>query len=115
MNLGTYNLNHHVQQSEHLHAVRREDLRIGDVVYVRTCNSLYSIRVDEQRFFKVSGGWFDQDGGNPVKTTIAGCTWGGSVINVDVVAAVGLSIEFGNRVTTSAIQRIMVVPRERRN
>jgi hypothetical protein len=45
-----------------------------------------------------------------MQTTIAGCTWGGSAIKVDVIAAIGLSIEFGNRVITSAVQRIIFVP-----
>jgi hypothetical protein len=34
---------------------------------------------------------------------------GGSIIKVDIVAACGLSLEFGNRVVTSTIQKIFVV------
>jgi hypothetical protein len=76
---------------------------------------MYCIHVEEQRFFGVSGGWFDKQGDMPAKTTIAGCTWGGSVIKADVVAAVGLSLEFGNRVTTSPIQKIFVVRQGQQN
>lgn len=115
MDSWTYSLGHLVRQSDRLRAVRREDLRAGDIVYVKTCNSLYCIRVEGQRRFRVSGGWFDQHAGLPVQTTIAGCTWGGSVIKVDVIAAVGLSLEFGNRVRTSAIQRITLMRQAQKN
>jgi len=60
----------------------------------------------------VSGGWFDRQCGGPVDIAIKGCTWGGTTIKVDVIAACGLCIEFGNRVTTSAVQRIIVLPKE---
>ena len=96
-----------VHQSHALNAVRRDDLTPGDIVYVKTCNSLYRIHIEEQRTVKVSGGWFDRQGHLPARTTIAGCTWGGSAIKADVVAAVGLSIEFGNRVITSPIKSVI--------
>lgn len=104
-----------VRQSENLSTLRRNDLRRGDIVYIRTCNSMYRIRVEDNRLFTISGGWFDRQGVAPLKTTIAGCTWGSSVINVNVVAAVGLSLEFGNRVTTSPIVRIVHIRREQEN
>jgi hypothetical protein len=104
-----------VRQCEGLCALRREDLHVGDIVYVRTCNSLYCIRVEEHRDFRVSGGWFDRRTDAPVRTGIVGCTWGGSIVKVDVVAAVGLSIEFGNRVTTSPIQKIFIVRQGQQN
>lgn len=104
-----------VRESEHLHALRKDKLQIGDVVYVKTCNSVYCIRVEEDRAYRVSGGWFDRQGDSPARTTIAGCTWGGSVIKVDVVAAVGLSLEFGNRITTSPIQKIILVRQGQQN
>lgn len=85
------------------------------MMYVKTCNSLYCIRVEEQRNVRVSGGWFERTGRTPVKTTIAGCTWGGKAINVDVVAAVGLSLEFGNRVTTSPITSVVLLRQAQNN
>jgi len=41
---------------------------------------------------------------------ISGCTWGGSAIKIDLIAACGLRIEFGNRLITSPIQKIFVLP-----
>ena len=41
--------------------------------------------------------------------SIAGCTWGGTVIKCDIVAARGLRLEFGNRVVTSPIREVRVV------
>jgi len=100
-----------ITQSEHLKQVRKAELHFGDWVIVVTLNSVYSLRVLEDDFFLVSGGWFDRKGMAPLKTTVAGCTWGGSIIKADIVAACGLSLEFGNRVVTSAIQKIYVIPR----
>ena len=42
-------------------------------------------------------------------TNINGCTWGGSAIMIDIVAACGLHLEFGNRVVTSKIRQFSVV------
>ena len=78
-----------VHHSEGLQAVWRKDLQAGDVVYVKTCNSLYSLHVEERFTFNVTGGWFDRNGGVPVRTSIAGCTWGGSIIKVDIIASAG--------------------------
>ena len=98
-------------QTRFLQQVRKADLRTGDCVIVMTRNSVYSIRVVTGGQYLVTGGWFDHKGLSPVKTTIAGCTWGGSVIKVDVVAACGLRLEFGNRLLTSVITKICVMPR----
>jgi hypothetical protein len=64
-----------VEQSQQLKQVRKADLHFGDWVIVQTLNSVYRIRVLEEGFYLVSGGWFDQQGISPLKTTIAGCTW----------------------------------------
>ena len=90
--------------------IYRRDLKTGDLILVRTCNSHYTIRVSGPDRYDVSGGWFDRKGVAPLGVTIAGCTWGGSVIKVDVVAACGLCIEFGNRVRTSMVQSVAIVP-----
>ena len=42
---------------------------------------------------------------------INGCTWGGSAIKIDIVAAAGLCLEFGNKVRTSPIQKIALFPK----
>jgi len=89
--------------------IYRKELRNGDLILVRTCNSNYTIRVLGAERFSVSGGWFDRRGIAPLPVTIAGCTWGGSVIKVDVIVACGLCIEFGNRVRTSMVRSIAVL------
>jgi len=59
--------------------------------------------------YLISGGWVDLQGDSPMKTTIAGCTWGGSAIKEDNVAACGLHLEFGIGVVTSTIQKVSVI------
>jgi hypothetical protein len=104
-----------VHLSACLQMVRRGELRIGDSIVVRTVNSLYQIRMVGINRYSISGGWFDRKGAAPAEVQIAGCTWGGSIIKMDVVAACGLCIEFGNRVTTSMVKQITIIPRELTN
>ena len=99
-----------IEASKELKQIRKADLRFGDWVLVKTIDSVYSIRVITDGFYIVSGGWFDRKGLSPMKTTIAGCTWGGSAIKQYIVAACGLCLEFGNRVVTTAIRKIYVIP-----
>jgi hypothetical protein len=88
--------------------LRRTDFHVGDWLLVTTVNSEYLIRPVGEDQYRVSGGWFDQKQLSPFKTTINGCTWGGSVIKLDVVAVCGLRLEFGNGVVTSTIRRFCV-------
>jgi hypothetical protein len=90
--------------------LRKTDLAPGDWVFVKTLRSLYQIRVLENGLYEVSGGWFDRKSLSPAKTGIAGCTWGGTVIHTNVAAACGMCLEFDNRLTTSLIQRVCIVP-----
>ena len=60
-----------VRQYQGLPVLHRTQIRVGDMVYVKTMNSVYQIRVEEGRLFSVSGGWFDHRGNSPAKTTIA--------------------------------------------
>ena len=76
-------------QLERCRSVRKSDLRHGDCVVVTTENSVYSICVLEDMTYAIRGGWFDRNGLSPVKTSISGCTWGGSAIKGDIVAACG--------------------------
>lgn len=92
-----------------LKEVRKAELNLGDWVLVTTLNSTYSIRVLEEDLYSISGGWFDREGLSPLRTSITGCTWGDSAIKVDIVAACGLHLEFGNRVVTSPIQNVSVM------
>jgi len=98
-----------VQRIVHLEQVRKADLQFGDLVLIATRNSVYSVCVLDNGFYLVSGGWFDRKGLSPVKTTIAGCTFGGRIIKLDIIAACGLRLEFGNRVVTTPIQKVCVI------
>jgi hypothetical protein len=98
-----------LQQVGRFEALRKGDLQRGDRVLVSTENSLYSIHVEEDGSYSISGGWFDRNGLSPATTSIAGCTWGGTAIKRDLVAARGLRLEFGNRVVTSTIREVRVI------
>ncbi len=92
-----------------IESLPKAELQCGDCVLVSTENSVYSIRVLEGGTYSISGGWFDRQGLSPATTGIAGCTWGGSAIKRDIVAALGLRLEFGNRVVTSRIREVQVI------
>ncbi len=89
--------------------IRKAELARGDRLLIVTENSVYSITVLDDSLYSVRGGWFDRHGLSPVRTSIAGCTWGGSVIQVDIAAAHGLRLEFSNRILTSRIRSIHVI------
>ena len=108
-------LNAILQLSDQLKAVAKKDLRPGDWIFAKTLNSTYQIRVLEDRLFEVSGGWFDRHKESSTQVRILGCTWGSRVIKTDIVAACGMSIEFSNRLITSMIEAIVVVPGCRTN
>jgi len=95
--------------SRSLDMVRKEDLRSGDLVMVRTRNSLYTLWALSGKYFWVWGGWFDRQGTSPQRVSINGCTWGGSAIKLDIVAAPGLLLEFGNRVLTTPIRHVRLI------
>ena len=100
---------------EQLQHIPRREFRPGDCLIVKTLNSTYVLHAQDDGSCLASGGWFDRKGSTPMRVRISGCTWGGCIIKVDVVAALGLCVEFGNRVTTSPIQRIIVIPKEKQN
>lgn len=89
-----------------LKGIRRSDVRRGDWILVQTKNSLYSICSVGDNRFSVSGGWFDRKGISPQEVTIDGCTWGGRAINIDLIAARGLFLGFGNSVVTTRIRDV---------
>jgi hypothetical protein len=90
-------------------AVRKADLGRGDCVLVTTEHSVYSIQLLEDATYCIRGGWFDRQKLSPVTGSVAGCTWGGTAINRDIIAACGLHLEFGNRVVTSRIREVLVI------
>lgn len=102
------NLGRIVEQFDNIQKVHKCSLEPGDYVFVKTHNSVYSIRKIEDNLFEIRGGWFDRKGLSPAVLSIRGCTWGGSIINMNVIAAKGLFLEFGNNLTTSPINKIIV-------
>src|SRR5687768_8020864 len=108
--------------------VRVGDLEPGDCLFVRTRNSLYALRLNEDGTFDAEGGWFsrqDRSGepadsasstpGLPAEAVAAktgrrrrvlGCTWGGSALMTRMIAAPGMFIEFDNRVRTTRIREV---------
>jgi hypothetical protein len=98
-----------VKQAQSLEEVRKKDLHAGDRVLVTTRNSLYTIWVLDVGVYRVSGGWFDLQCISPQRMAINGCTWGGSAIKQDILAALGLRLEFGNTVRTTRIREVRVI------
>lgn len=98
-----------VEQAQSLEEVRKKDLHAGDRVLVTTRNSLYKIWVLDEGVYRVSGGWFDLQCTAPQRMAINGCTWGGSAIKQDIIAARGLRLEFGNTVRTTRIRDVRVI------
>jgi hypothetical protein len=97
-----------VEHVNALDSVRKGDLESGDWVVVTTKNSRYTICFLGSEIYAISGGWFDLQQVSPVQLSINGCTWGGSAIKHDILAARGLFLEFGNRVRTTRIQKVQV-------
>ena len=93
--------------------VRRTELGWGESLLVTTKNSTYAISRASSESWFVWGGWFERHGPVPAVLGINGCTWGGSVIYPDILAAPGLFLEFANGVTTTRIRSVQILPRPR--
>ncbi len=87
---------------------RKQDLEPGDCVIVYTKNSVYRLQALGGDQFHASGGWFDRTS-LPRTVTVNGCTFGGAAICTDIVAGIGLFLEFGNSVSTTRIQDVRVL------
>ncbi|MGD8375031.1 MAG: hypothetical protein PVF68_02740 [Acidobacteriota bacterium] len=98
-----------VDHARDVEGVRKADLSLGDWVVVKTRNSTYSLRFLGGELYAASGGWFDRHGPAPHHVTITGCTWGGTAIKHDLIAAPGLFLEFGNQVKTTRIREVQVI------
>jgi hypothetical protein len=108
--LGTgHSLEKIVNGAVQLKQVLKQELQFGDLVLITTRNSDYSVSVLDDDRYIVTGGWFARKGRSPMKISITGCTWGGSIIKVDTLAACGLRMEFGNRVITTTIRKVQVI------
>lgn len=99
-------------QLGHGFAVRRTALEPGLELTVRTRNSTYRISPLGGDRYQVHGGWFDRATPDEATVTIVGCTWGGHAVCVDLLAAPGLFLEFGNSVRTTRIQQVVVAPKD---
>jgi hypothetical protein len=93
---------------ERMPVTRKRDLAPGDCVIVTTKNSVYCLQALGGDQFDVSGGWFDRTQSRGT-FAVNGCTVGGSAICTDIVAAIGLFLEFNNRVATTRIQDVRVL------
>ena len=76
---------------------------------VTTKNSTYAINRAGTDAWFVWGGWFARHGQVPIVVGINGCTWGGSVIYAEILAAPGLFLEFANGVTTTRIRSVQLL------
>lgn len=94
------------------YGVLRRDLGPEDELTVRTRNSTYRIRRAGVSCFEVHGGWFDRQPRFRRRVEIVGCTWGGSAVCADLLAAPGLFLEFGNSVRTTRIQQVVMASRQ---
>ncbi len=89
-------------------SIHRRDLGLGDRLIVKTRNSTYSLLAAGDDGFVVRGGWFDRQPDGPVTVTVNGCTFGGSAIAREILAAPGMFLEFGNTVLTTRILEVRV-------
>ena len=102
---------HHIVEASHVYPrVQKDEVRAGDWVIICTVKSEYHLRVLEDGLFEASGGWFDKKGKSCMRIGVAGATWGGSAIMPKVLAACGMRVEFRNRLITSPVRRIVVIP-----
>lgn len=92
-----------------IQGVRRADLRDGDWIVARTRNSTYTLAVGTGRTFVVTGGWFLHHPGESRLVGVNGCTWGGSAILTDMIAAPGMYIEFTNGVRTTRVRDVQLM------
>jgi hypothetical protein len=99
--------------SSEVDGVGRATVGWGDRIEVATRNSVYRLWCVGENRFVVTGGWFDRRGAarDRGRTEIAvnGCTWGGSAIRADLVAAPGFFLEFANGVRTTRIRSVLHV------
>jgi hypothetical protein len=89
--------------------VRPADIQPGDWLIVRTRNSTYTLSATGDGSFVVSGGWFAAEHADGQSIRIRGCTWGGSALLSQMVAAPGMCIEFENGVRTTRAREVKLI------
>lgn len=101
-------LSNFTEWTQKLPALYKSEITAGDHILVKTRNSIYELQALKGNKYMVTGGRFDRDKISPAQVTITGCGLGSTFVKTDLVAACGLRIEFGNRIITSTINRIVV-------
>lgn len=101
-------LSRFAERVEKLPALYKSEVEIGDYIMVKTQNSIYKLQACSGREYLVNGGRFDRKKQSPIRTTITGCGLGSAFVKIDLIAACGLRIEFGNRVITSSIDTFVL-------
>jgi len=86
--------------------VRVGDLEPGDCLFVKTRNSLYALRLNDDGTFDAEGGWFSRQESAGSRRRVVGCTWGGSALMTRMIAAPGMFLEFDNRARTTRIREV---------
>lgn len=94
--------------SKTIDGVWKSDIELGDRVVIDTRNSTYILNALGDGRFVVWGGWFDRKKRDSREVRVIGCNWGGSCVDVRLVAAPGLCLEFSNGVVTSPVKRVVV-------
>ena len=97
------------QDAQAIDGIWVESIEPGDLIVVRTRNSVYSLVVLGDGRYRVTGGWFatnGSSGGSGSDVRIAGCTWGGAAIHTRLVAAAGMFLEFDNGVRTTRMRDV---------
>jgi hypothetical protein len=95
--------------SQRIGSLRKTDIRAGDLVILRTRNSVYAMHARGDDEFEVSGGWFERKGVSGTVTAVRGCSFGGCMLKIDIVAACGLCTEFANRLVTTPVRSFVVL------
>lgn len=94
--------------SKTIEGVWKNDIELGDRVVIETRNSTYVLQALGDSAFVAHGGWFDRKERASREVRVIGCNWGGSCVDVRLVAAPGLRLEFSNGVVTSPVRRVAV-------
>ena len=94
--------------SRSIDGVWKRDVELGDRIVVETRNSTYVLQALGDGRFVARGGWFERKKRDTREVRVVGCNWGGSCVDVRLVAAPGLRLEFTNGVVTSPVKRVAV-------
>ena len=97
-----------IANSEKWKKIKKSDIKKGQRLIVKTTHSTYEFDYLGNNEYMVKGGYFDINNLSPCRVIINGCTWGGSMLKIDVVAVENMYMEMRLKkeqktVTTSKI------------